>query len=113
MTATARHGSYEGSQYKSTGHLIRAGMKDKSIVQLARTLYPLISWGTYDAYSAHRWAQRLIEADPQDARQTKAALCNYTWMVEGALADYDSNPTLKAKYQKIFDAFTAWKAVRA
>jgi hypothetical protein len=108
----ARHGSYEGSQYKSTGHLIRAGMKDKAIVRLARTLYPLISWGTYDAYSAHRWAQRLIEANPQDAAQTCAALCNYTWMVEGALAEFEATPTKHKKYQAIYEAFAAWKALQ-
>jgi hypothetical protein len=105
----ARHGSYEGAQYKNSGAQVRASFKDKANVRLARTLYPLISWGKYDAYSAHRWVLRLIEANPQNAAQACAALCNYSWMVEGALAELETTPAKQRKYQAIYEAFAAWK----
>jgi hypothetical protein len=108
----ARHGSYQGSQYKNSGAQIRASFKNGANVRLARTLFPLISWGKYDAFSAHRWVLRLIEANPTTPEEVVAALCNYSWMVEGALAEFETTPAKHRKYQAILDAFSAWKMLQ-
>jgi hypothetical protein len=92
------------------GANIRASTKNHANVKLARAIYPLISWGKYDAYAAHRWALKLIAANPQTPEETLSCLCNYDWMIEGALAEYEVTPAKHRKYEAILSAFTTWKA---
>ena len=101
------------TQLEHTGRQIRASYKIPANVRLARAIFPIISWGTYDPYAAHRWALKLIKANPQSVEETIAALVNYDWMIEGAQADYEDAPADSRKRKQwdgAFAAYTAWAA---
>ncbi len=61
-----------------------ASFSSKANTKLARAVYPILSWASYDRYQAHTWALRLIKAAPQNGEDCAAALINFDYMVPAA-----------------------------
>ena len=77
---------------------------------LARAIYPLITFTTYERYQAHTWALRLIKAAPATGEAVAAALTNYDYMIEGAKAAYHNKPVEKRRCDAVLLAFQKWQA---
>lgn len=81
--------------------------------ELARKVFALNAWWSYDRCQAHTWALRLIHENPQSGRDVAAALINFDYMIPGAQAKYDSNARDRKRCDEIFEVFKAWKADEA
>jgi hypothetical protein len=75
---------------------------------LARAIYPVMTWTSYDRHQAHTWALRLIHANPQNGEDCAAALVNFDYMVEGARGRYRTCNKYRAKYDEVFALYAKW-----
>lgn len=87
---------------------LRASYKNKSNAQLARALWPLLSFGTYDRCAAHRWALKLISSDPQNGREARLCLANFDSMIAEAAVAYETNAHERQRYDRVYAAYRAW-----
>jgi hypothetical protein len=90
---------------------IRQSYTSPANTKLARAIYPIISFGTYDKFSAHRWALKLIASNPVNGEETAVCLVNFADMVEGVRAAYATNRDLtRTRYDEVCRIFKVWKA---
>lgn len=88
-----------------------ASFSSKANTKLARAVYPILSWASYDRYQAHTWALRLIKAAPQNGEDCAAALINFDYMVPAARSKYQTSKHERAKYDAVYAAYTEWVAL--
>jgi hypothetical protein len=86
-----------------------ASFKSVANTSLARALYPILTWTSYDKHQAHMWALRMIKANPQTGADVAEALVNFDAMIPAARSLYDTNARDRAKWDKALAAFRAWK----
>lgn len=85
-----------------------ASYESRINTKLARAVYPVMSWASYDRHQAHTWALRLIKARPQNGEDCAAALINFDYMVPAARAKYQTSAHERAKMDKVFAVYAAW-----
>jgi hypothetical protein len=87
-----------------------ASVKSVRNTTLARKVFPLNAWFSYDKYQAHTWALRLIKADPKTGAEVAAALINFDYMVPAAVSKYETNARDRKRCDAILEVFNEWKA---
>jgi len=87
-----------------------ASVKNARNTALARKVFPLNAWFSYDKYQAHTWALRLIKAEPKTGAEVAAALVNYDYMAQSAVSKYETNARDRKRCDAILEAFNEWKA---
>ena len=80
---------------------------------LARALFRALSWGEYDRFTAHIWALRVINAAPQSSLELAAALVNFDYMVDGAIAKYEGSKVYRKQVEAAFAAYLKEKQKEA
>lgn len=96
-------------KFEPTREELQASYPNKINCQLARALFPILSWGTYDRAAAHRWALKLIKANPQDGLELTKALVNFEYMVEGACENYCYDRKYRERHDRAYRAFADWR----
>lgn len=97
------------AKYEPTSFEVVRSYKSVRNSTLARTVFPLNTWTSYDRCQAHTWALRLIHENPQNGRDVAGALVNFDYMISGAQANYDKRDRDRKRCDAIFEAFKFWK----
>lgn len=87
-----------------------ASFKSVLNTELARKIFPIMTWASYERHQAHTWALRLIKADPKTGEEAAAALTNYDYMISGAIRSYREKAHERKRYDAIIAAYHAWKS---
>jgi hypothetical protein len=90
---------------------VRNSFNNRANVELARKVFAIESWCSYDPYQAHTWALRLINGTPANGEEVATSLINFEYMTEGAKAAYAADRgKARQRCDAIYEVFAAWKA---
>ena len=98
------------AKYEPSSFEVVKSYKSTRNSALARKVFALNAWWSYDRCQAHTWALRLIHENPQSGRDVAGALTNFDYMIPAAQAKYDTNPRHRKQCDDIYAAFAAWVA---
>lgn len=98
------------AKYEPTSFEVVKSYKSVLNSELARKVFALNAWWSYDRCQAHTWALRLIHENPQTGRDVAGALINYDYMIPGAQSTYDKSARDQKRCGAILEVFNAWKA---
>lgn len=98
------------SKYEPSSFEVVKSYKSVRNSTLARKVFPLNTWTSYDRCQAHTWALRLINEDPQTGADVAAALVNYDYMQQSARSHYEARPRDQKRCDAILAVFNEWKA---
>jgi len=87
-----------------------ASLKSVENTALARAIYPLLTWTSYDKHQAHGWALRLIKAQPKTGADVAEAITNFDYMIPAARAEYENSARRRATCDAVLAAFQKWDA---
>lgn len=87
-----------------------ASVKSVRNTALARKVFPINAWFSYNKYQAHTWALRLIKAEPKTGAEVAAALVNFDYMAASAISEYETNARDRKRCDEILAVFNEWKA---
>jgi hypothetical protein len=85
---------------------VRASFKINTV--LARALHKAMCSHTYDRFNAHTWALRVINAKPTTGAEMAAALVNFDWMIDSAVAKYETSPNERKIIDAALAAYLKW-----
>lgn len=100
------------AKYEPSSFEVVRSYKSADNSALARAVFPLNSWCSYDRCQAHTWALRLIHEDPETGSDVAAALVNYDYMQEGARKNYEARPRDQKRCDAILSVYLNWKATQ-
>ncbi len=89
-----------------------ASLKSSANTALARAVYPLLTWTSYDKHQAHTWALRLIKASPKTGADVAEAVTNFDYMIPAAGAEYQNSARRRATCDAVLAAFQKWEAAQ-
>lgn len=98
------------TKYEPSSFEVVKSYKNVRNTDLARAVFAINAWWSYDRCQAHTWALRLIHENPQSGRDVAAALANFDHMINAARSNYDSNKRRREQCDAIFKIFSEWKA---
>lgn len=89
---------------------VQASLKSSANTALARAVYPLLTWTSYDKHQAHTWALRLIKASPKTGADVAEAIVNFDYMIPAARAEYENSARRRKQCDAVLAAFQKWEA---
>lgn len=98
------------AKYEPTSFEVIKSYKNVRNTDLARAVFAINAWWSYDRCQAHTWALRLIHENPQSGRDVAGALTNFDHMIQSAQGKYDSNKRRREQCDEIYTIYAAWKA---
>lgn len=95
------------TKYEPTTQEIQQSYKTNTL--LARAIHGHLTHCSYSKFDAHRWALKLIAANPQNGREVAICLANFDWMDEGAATAYRTSPRYRRQHDAVAQAYGSWK----
>lgn len=98
------------AKYEPTSFEVVKSYKNAANTALARAVFPLNTWTSYDRCQAHTWALRLIHENPQTGADVAAALVNYDYMQQPARNHYETRARDQKRCDAILAVYLKWKS---
>lgn len=96
------------AKYEPSSFEVVKSYKNIRNTELARNVFFLNAWWSYDRCQAHTWALRLIHENPKSGRDVAAALINFDYMISSAQSKYDNNDRYRKRCDDIYNVFSSW-----